>query len=172
MSRLIVNLPAGSIGGYSICTKDGYTHLYKQGISSIMSDNEKEYEDHEEFFEEVSGDVLIGGLGIGMVNEFLRHKDNVSSVTIIEKYQEVIDLVWDSCYKDDRFRLIKADIETWSPDKHFNIGWFDTWLTDHPSMSLEEYDIFIRSKYGPYCSWIGIWKRKGHSHDSRILTCS
>ena len=49
-------------------------------------------------------------------------------MTIIENSQDVIDLVWPHCTKDNRFTLIKADIETWTPpaNSYWDVIWFDT----------------------------------------------
>ena len=102
------------------------------------------------------GDVLIGGLGIGFVNQKLIDNPNVTSVTIVEKNQEVIDLVWNSCPKDGTFTIIQDDIETWEPTSHYDVAWFDTWLTAN-NMTKEEYDEFITEKYTTHCSWIGVW---------------
>ena len=44
----------------------------------------------------------------------------------------MIDLVWDHCAKDDRFRLIHADIYDVHFDKRndlFDVGWFDSWTS-------------------------------------------
>ena len=77
----------------------------------IMQDSEAEYNAHQWLWDNATGDVLIGGLGIGLVNEVLIDNDDITSVTIVENSQDVIDLVWEHCAKDDRFTLIQEDLE-------------------------------------------------------------
>jgi hypothetical protein len=87
----------------------------------------------------------------------------VTSVTIVESEQDVIDLVWDNCAKDDRFTIIHADIHTWTPDRTWDVGWFDTWLTtdcdeDGNIMGIEGYKNLIQEKYGSIVTEIGGWE--------------
>ena len=81
------------------------------------------------------------------------------SVTIIENSQDVIDLVWEHCAKDDTFTLITADIETWEipEDSHWDYGWFDTWLVDNP-MNMKQYKELMYEKYGDYVTTLGNWE--------------
>jgi hypothetical protein len=133
---------------------DTYTILYKDGVG-IMQDTTHEYDEHQELWDNATGDVLIGGLGIGFVNQKLIDNPNVTSVTIIEKQQEVIDLVWEHCPKDETFTLIHADIETWQPTQHFDTMWIDTWLSP---TNYVEYNTELINKYQPHCNWIGVWR--------------
>ena len=102
--------------------------------------------------------MLIGGLGIGMVNEFLINAPNINSVTIIENSQDVIDLVWPHCAKDNRFTLIKADMETWTPpaNSHWDVIWLDTWCADNP-LQPRDYEQLMTARYSPYTNNIGFW---------------
>ena len=79
---------------------------------------------------------------------------NVTSVTIVEKYQEVIDLVWPHCPKDETFTLVHSDIKTWNPTQNFDCAWFDTWLLPEDHQTHMGYLI---DKYQPYCGWIDYW---------------
>ena len=106
----------------------------------------------------LSGDILIGGLGIGMIHIPLLASSDITSVTIVEKNQDVIDLVWANCAKDDRFTLIHADINTWTPPEgsSWDVAWFDTWLTfDEPN---SDYIARMNDRYGSYVSEIGGWE--------------
>jgi hypothetical protein len=175
--KLNVNIPVGVSGDFEIAhyTKDttdnrwplyllhtneaydNYTVLLKKGCDMpIMQDSEAEYNDHKWLWDNAKGDVLIGGLGIGMTHHILIENPNITSITIIEKYQDVIDLVWDNCVKDERFNLIHADINTWEipADSHWDIGWFDTWISDG---DWGEYKTDMKKKYGPYITKINGW---------------
>tara|TARA_A100001391_G_C4976532_1_gene254090 strand:+ start:166 stop:708 length:543 start_codon:yes stop_codon:yes gene_type:complete len=177
--KINVNIPAGVSGDFEIAhyTKDttdnrwplyllhtneaydNYTVLLKKGHSMpLMQDSEAEYNDHQWLWDNAEGDVIIGGLGVGLVNHVLIDNPNITSVTIIEKYQDVIDLVWDNCPKDERFTLIHADIETWEipTDSQWDIGFFDTWISND-DWDLDEYKNNMIEKYGPYITKINGW---------------
>ena len=136
---------------------DTYTILYHND-KPIMQDPTKEYREHQPLWDNATGHVLIGGLGIGFVNQKLMDNPNVTSVTIVEIEQDVVDLVWEHCAKDDRFTLIIDDIETWDipSDSSWDIAWFDTWDTNN-TLTMKEYNDLMIEKYSSYCDEIGIW---------------
>lgn len=130
---------------------------------NIMQDTEAEYTEHDWLMSRLSGDILIGGLGIGMINIPLLASSDITSVTIVEKNQDVIDLVWANCAKDDRFTIVCDDINTWDPDATdglptttWDVAWFDTWLTHQEPIS--EYAANMNNKYGSYVTEIGGWE--------------
>lgn len=136
-----------------------YTVLFEDFGSklNIMQDSHREFDEHIWMLDRMKGDVLIGGLGIGMINIPLLESDEVTSVTIIEKNQDVIDLVWDHCAKDGRFTLVHDDVNTWNiPEGNsWDVAWFDTWLTHEEP--LQTYIDRIREKYGDYATEINGW---------------
>ncbi|RZD54550.1 MAG: hypothetical protein CXT67_00605, partial [Methanobacteriota archaeon] len=130
--KINVNIPTGTSGDFEIAnysnettdnnwqtylsmkdeTHTNYIVLLKSNcVMPIMQDSEAEYNEHQWLWDNATGDVLIGGLGIGLVNQVLIDNPNITSVTIIENSQDVIDLVWEHCSKDERFTLIQEDIE-------------------------------------------------------------
>lgn len=113
---------------------------------TVMQDSFTEFEEHQWLWGNATGDILVTGLGIGYVNEWLIKAPNITSVTIIEKNQDVIDLVWDNCTKDDRFTLIHADANTWEPPEGttYDCIWLDHEFTlDEKESCIERY-----SQYG------------------------
>ena len=167
--RIKVNIPEGVSGDFYIkhietdyfCEQepfDTYTILYHKN-EHIMQDTTREYREHEQFLEEASGDVIVAGLGLGLVNQSLMDNPNVTSVTIIEKYQEVIDLVWNSCPKNGKMRLIHSDIYDWKPDCMFDIGWFDSWCGEN---THKEYKKKMNELYSSHVHDIRFWKSFGN----------
>ena len=171
MNRIKVNIPEGVSGDFSIdkvktdnyCGSpeplDTYTVLHNDH-HNIMQDTTREYREHEQFLKDAHGNVFVGGLGLGMINQSLMENPNVLGITIIEKYQEVIDLVWPYCPKNEKIRLVHADIYEWEPDSNWDIGWFDSWCGEnfHP-----EYQKLMNEKYGSFCKDIRFWKSFGNS---------
>ena len=135
---------------------NGITYLI-QDRNKIMSDSMQELLEHEEFLDQsLQGDILVTGLGLGFINRYLLPRKDILSVTIVEKYKEVIDLIWDSCPRDDRFRIVHADADKWIPDMYFDWGWFDSW-TDFYTTPHTEWMDMIAKKYDPYCENIFFW---------------
>ena len=90
--RYQVDIPDGVSGDYKVVNEESYTKLY-QLINSewlvIMEDNEKEAAEAEDFLNAATGDILLAGLGLGMVVQPLIDNESVTSITIVEKFQEV-----------------------------------------------------------------------------------
>jgi len=177
--RVEVDIPAGVSNDYEVAhytnettanmwqtyldmkneSHDSYTVLLKSGCPMpIMQDSEAEYNEHKWLFENAEGDVLIGGLGLGMCHQPLIDNPDVTSVTIIEISQDVVDLVWDDCIKDETFSLVMGDFETWTPPEGTSYGvvWADTWLVDNP-LKINEYEDAIAENYGDYTDKVGFW---------------
>jgi len=92
----------------------------------VMSDTPAEISDHIDFINEASGDVLVTGLGIGMVASALAKKNNVRSITVIEASEDVINLVAPHL-ESEKITVIHADAFKYEPDKHFDFAWHDIW---------------------------------------------
>jgi hypothetical protein len=182
MNRIKVNIPIGTSGKWSIRKATGdsntiytdilgspcggkiepyddYTFLFHDDIKFVMSDTYSEYAEHQPLWSGATGDVLIAGLGVGYVNEFLMNNENVTSITIIEKNQDVIDLVWPYCPKNGKFTLINEDIENWTlpNNSHWHFGWFDSWTSESNIDSYQSYQQFIQNKYQTHCDSIRFW---------------
>lgn len=93
--------------------------LRHEDLGIVMSDSTLEMEQMSEFVKIAHGDVLIAGLGLGLVIDKIKHK--VDSITIIENSQDVIDLM------PVPYKIIKADINTYVPDRIYDCIWIDVW---------------------------------------------
>lgn len=122
-----------SLEPYFMHVKSGdYVRLSVNG-ELMMSDTNMEKETNRLFIENAKGRVMIGGLGIGLIIENLRDKINagiVTEITIYEKYQDVIDLVY-PIYKDLPIKVVCADILEYKPQKGevYDTIYFDIWPT-------------------------------------------
>lgn len=99
--------------------------------SVIMSDTPAEIYDHLWFMYEARGDVLVNGLGLGLVTEGLMLNPNVSHLTVVEIAPEVIQLVGDYLKgkHNSRLSVINADAFEWKPPKGkiYDSVWHDIW---------------------------------------------
>ena len=94
----------------------------------MMSDTQLEHDTNQTVVLKASGDVLIAGLGIGLILVPILAKASVNSVTVVELHQDVIDLVAPN-FMDDRLQIICEDIYSWKPAKgtKFQTIYFDIW---------------------------------------------
>jgi spermidine synthase len=108
---------------------------------------------------EARGDVLIAGLGIGMILVPILSKPEVNRVLVIEKYQDVIDLVG-SHVAHSKLTIECADILEYKPAKgsKWNTIYFDIW----PDICTDNLDEIAtlkqRFKYHKAVDgWMGAW---------------
>lgn len=127
-------------GGFGSIQPGNYVKLIVDGVL-MMSDTPMERRTNRDFLANAKGDVMIAGLGIGLILHNLREKIEkgiVTSITVYEKYQDVISLVYPH-YKDLPLTVIEADILTYKPrkDETYDTIYFDIW-PDINSDNLED----------------------------------
>lgn len=123
-------------GGIARCSAGEYIKLYVDG-QLMMSDTDMEKNSNREFVRKAHGDVMIAGLGIGLIINALRPKvesGKVTSITVYEKYQDVIDLIGPK-YSDLPIKIICQDILTYKPVKGetYDTIYFDIWPEIDPN---------------------------------------
>lgn len=104
-----------------------YTRLHVNG-TLYMSDTPMERQSNSWFVSRANGRVLIAGLGIGLVLPPILAKENVSEVVIVERSQDVIDLI-SPHFDSPKLKIIQADVFEWKPAKgeKFDTIYFDIW---------------------------------------------
>lgn len=143
-----------------------YTRLTCNG-TVVMSDTNAEMNDHWEPVRRARQcgrkiDVLINGLGLGVVVQAMLGMPHVEHVTVIEKSSEVMRLVkphYMDRYGGSRLSVVCADALTWKPPvkKRYAFVWHDIW-TDICEDNLPDMHKLHR-KYGRRCDWQGSWCR-------------
>lgn len=120
--------------------KDGmipgdYLILYSiQRKCIVMSDTPMERYTNQKFIDSAYGDVLIGGLGIGMVPAALARNPQVKSITIVEKDPELIGLIGPRLKKavtSVPIKIIEGDAYTYPRNlqrpEHYDWAYIDIW---------------------------------------------
>ena len=110
------------------------------------------------------GDVLITGLGLGLVVTSILEPPTgrVGRVVVIEQSADVIRLVAPSL--EQRYRglieIINADAFNWLPptQQRFSVVWHDIWPNPHEQGVMAEAECLER-RFAPYCAWQGNWVR-------------
>ena len=98
--------------------------------NTMMTDTMFEKATAFEFLRRAHGNVLVTGLGLGMVLPPLYWNKNVTNVQVIEKSQDVIDLVWPYVKRHNKLHVFCADAFEWHPGpERFDVIWHDIWPT-------------------------------------------
>ena len=131
-----------------------YIRLIHDG-ECVMSDTGMEKRTNLKFCSKAHGDIILGGLGIGMVIMAIQDKPEVHSITVIEKNQEVIDLVASQLELNDKVKIVHADVFDWNPEKgvKYDMSYMDIWNYVNETVYRKEmqplkrkYARFLRSK--------------------------
>lgn len=127
----------------------------------MMSDTEHERMTNREILYRAKGNVLIAGLGIGMILHPILENENVQSVTVLEKEKDVIDLVSETLPRK-KLQIVNADVFEWSPpkDAKYDCIYFDIWSDGAADLTKKERHK-LACKYRKYKAaggWMGGWK--------------
>lgn len=127
-----------------------YVRLTYKG-EVVMSDTMMEKRTNSDFCCNAHGDILIGGLGIGMIIMAIQDNDKVQSITVLEKNQEVIDMVASQLPFNNKVQIICADVFSWKPEKRqrFDCVYMDIWNYINSDVYHEEMKP-LKRKYGHY----------------------
>lgn len=151
-------------GGY-YCPEGTYAVLHV-GDTLEMSDTRHERITNFEIVRQARGNVLIAGLGLGMILHPILAKPEVTHVTVVERERDVIRLIAPTLplkRRDNgvsRWTIEHGDIDTWRPadDTRYNTIYFDIW----PTVSLDNYPqmkALVRAfrKYRAPGAWVRCW---------------
>lgn len=148
---------------YRGLTVGKYVRLRRNnGFSNVMmSDTWMEKRSNYGFFLNARGDVLIAGLGIGMVLMGIQNKPEVTSVIVIEKEQEIIDLVAKQLPLNSKVTIIHADIFEYQTKQKFDCIYFDIWdnVCSDNWTEMKKLHAKFKSRKKPD-AWISSWKKE------------
>ena len=116
-----------------------------------MSNTHMERWTNMNFCDYAHGDVLIGGLGIGLIILAIQDNPEVHSITVIEKNQEVIDMVATQLPLNEKVKIIQADVFLWKPQRgvQYDTIYMDIWpwLDSH---TYQEEMLPLKRKFAHY----------------------
>lgn len=96
----------------------------------VMTNTPAEVIDILPFVEKASGDILIFGLGMGMVVQALLEKEDIKTITIVEIDHELIELVgFHYSSQSSKIKVIQGDAFEYYDKNRYNAIWFDIWDT-------------------------------------------
>ena len=154
------NLRASMHGrGRDMIEPGKYARLTVNG-TLMMTDAPMERRTNYSFLSQAKGRVLVAGLGLGMILHPLVEKDEVTEITVIEKYPEVVALVGPTLPLCVEAGVVTADIFEWQPPKGqvWDTIYGDIW----PNISTDNLKEITKLKR-KFCrrlapgGWMGAW---------------
>jgi hypothetical protein len=144
-----------------LVTAGDYVSLKVRG-GLMMSDTPHEQRTSLPFVQAARGDVLIAGLGLGMVLVPVLKKPEVASVVVVEQSPSVAALVG-PYVATEKLTIFVGDIHEWRPPRgtKYDTIFFDIWADvsyDHLTDMNKLHHSFQR--YLRPGGWMDSWKRR------------
>lgn len=127
--------------------KEKYARLKING-SCMMSETPMEHRTNYRFILNAYGDILIGGLGIGMIILPIQDSPNVKSITVIEKNLDVIKCIQHQLPFNDKVKIINEDVFDYKPERKYDCIYMDIWA--YVNKDIYEEMKKLKRKYGHY----------------------
>jgi hypothetical protein len=121
-------------------TKKGNTFFLLKGEAQLMQLNLKsmrEYKEQYACYDLAYGNVLITGLGFGMLATWLASKPEVTSVKVVEFSQKVINLFTASNQVNDKITIELGDAKNYFTNNKFDCVFLDH-FPDHSDKPIYE----------------------------------
>lgn len=123
----------------------------------VMSNTPMEIRTNKEFIRRAKGNVLINGLGLGMVLTAILKKPEVNSVTVVEISEDVISLTGPTFASDPRVKIVHCSAFDYKPAKgeRFDCVYHDIWpfITDENLADMK----VLHRKYSRRADWQASW---------------
>ena len=143
--------------------------------SVVMSDTDMEKRTNANFVRNAHGNVLIGGLGIGLILLAIQDKPEVEKIVVVEKHKEVIELVKDQLPLNEKVEVVNEDVFEYMPQEKFNTIYMDIWnyintdvYRDSMKPLIVRYRKFLVPKQEDNNRFIDCWCRNEAKNGVRI----
>lgn len=141
--------------------EEGTVAILRVNGMTMMSDTRHERLTNWEFYHQAKGNVLIAGLGLGIIVHGILDKNSVKSVTVIEKEMDVIKLIRPTLPKNKSLSIIHADIFDWKPEQGalYDCIYFDIWANASDGRATPDRRKLSGrfKKYKAEGAWMGSW---------------
>ena len=89
-------------------------------------------------YDQAYGDVLLSGLGFGLLAKWIANKPEVKSVTVVEKFNGVIELFKQNNIVDDKINIINQDIRLFKTKTFYDCIFLDHYELEKNKFILED----------------------------------
>jgi hypothetical protein len=130
-----IKIKKGIYGDYRIVNNDNILALLQnhQPWMSLIVHSNNTIKQMYSSYDLSKGDVLLTGLGFGILPLWILNKETVNSVTVIEKSEEVIQMFIDANGIPENMTIINEDANTFKSDKKY-----DCVMLDHFELESNE----------------------------------
>ena len=104
----------------------------------VMSNTPMEKRTNYDFIRKAHGNVLIGGLGIGMIVLAIQDNPDVDHITVVEKHKEVVEMVASQLNLNSKVDIVMADVFDYKPADRYNTIYMDIWSFINSEVYEEE----------------------------------
>lgn len=134
----------------------------------LMSDTPMELRTNREFIEKAHGNVLVAGLGLGIVLLAIQDKPEVKRIVVVEKYQELVDFVLSQIPYNYKVLVYAGEnIFHFTPEPvaKYDTIYFDIWnelsADNYPETKTlhSRFRKYLNRKENPD-AWMGSWRRE------------
>lgn len=153
-----------SSGMYDHLIEPGkYVQLYDRKLDEVvMSNTPMEFYTNYDFISTARGDILVGGLGLGLLELSIQDRPEVNSITVVEYYPEIIEMILSQLNFRSSVSVINEDILHFSTKKKFDIAYFDIWndVSMHNYSGMRDLRMKFSGSLKDSSSWLGCWREE------------
>lgn len=140
ISKSKVNIKPGAWGKVDISFNGRIYKLSHSGKEWNVYDSVNNREVYEQYssYDLAYGDVLLTGFGFGHISNWIASKPEVTSVTILEISQDILDAYLESNVLPEKTSVIITDADTYKSDKKY-----DCVILDHISNQMKPKSFYL-----------------------------
>ena len=115
-------------------------HLYNKGSRWMLLDKytNKEIKEFYGMYDMAYGDVLLTGFGFGILACWIASKPDVTSVTVVEVSQDIVDVFLLNNTLPEKVNVIIADASNYKTDKHYDCLFLDHYEHHYPQWMFKD----------------------------------
>lgn len=125
--------------------------LVDGGKSVIFNDHPVMRESYRKAFRDFGGDILIGGLGIGLMFSFI---ESFTSLDIVERDKDIIKIVAPYFVNRENVRIVGMDILEFNPTREYDFIYEDFYWHERDEDERKAFD----AKFSPHAKNIRHWE--------------
>lgn len=94
--------------------------------------------------------ILIGGLGLGAVPQYIAENTSCEIIDIIELNQDIIDTMTSFDVYSPKLNIVRGDLFNFTPTKTYDVIMFDIWTPEFFNPSINSEVENLRTLYNSY----------------------
>lgn len=115
-------------------------YLLNKGIMwmGLNKNTNKQIKEFYSQYDLAYGDVLLTGFGFGILASWLASKPEVTSVTVVEISQDIVDVFLQNNTLNEKIKVIIADASEYKTDQHFDCLFLDHYEIQYEGWVLND----------------------------------